>query len=101
MPACVVAVVAEPEALVADEAAAVCEAAAAVAEPAAAVALADAALAKPWALVAEVAAKSAASCASTPVPRTITFLRPATDGAGGAVTNVSVLPTIVKSCVGT
>ena len=96
----VVAVEADPDAEVAELAAAVADAAALVALVDADVCAACAVVAHPWALAAAVAAWSAASCASTPVPRTITFLRPATDGAGGAATKVIVLPLIVKSWPG-
>jgi hypothetical protein len=80
-------------AFVADVAAADSDAAAADSEAAAAAADAEA-------LAACVVAALAASCASTPAPRTITLERPATDGAGGATTNVSVVPLIVKSWAG-
>lgn len=100
MPACVVAVVAEFAALVAEVAAADCDPLAAVCDAEAAACEFAAAVALAAALAAEVAAPLAASCASTPVPRTITFLRPATAGAGGAATNVIVVPLIEKSCVG-
>ena len=71
-----------------------------MAEPEADVADACAELAKPWALAAAVFAASAANCASMPVPRAITLKRPGTDGAGGADTNVNVVPLIGKSWPG-